>query len=202
MTDFHSATPALSAAINERLDFAPPGAYYEFGLYQGYTLWAVQQHAMKLGRDMWYYGFDSFRGIPPNDSGQWLPGEFECSRDEVLGNLFDHGADMSSVKLFEGWFSVEHFAGLLAHNAFEPAAVVVIDSDLYESCVPALWFVGRFLQPGTFVFFDDWKAYGNSPDAGEQLAWSEYLSRHENIRAEPVADFCRAGHIEIIRSMT
>jgi len=190
VSDFYSATPLLQDATARAFDLRPDAeGYYEFGLFKGYNLWAAEQYAHTMAPQCRFYGFDSFRGIPANNSGQWAEGEFACSREQVEKNLRDHGALMDRITLVEGWFA----ADMLDAVDMPPADVVVVDSDLYESAVPVLKFVGPLMRHGTVVIFDDWKAYDNDPNNGEQLAWAEFLADNPHIKAEMLWDFSQYG---------
>lgn len=190
MSSFYSATPALQAATLEAFDIAPKaGGYFEFGLFRGFNLCFAE--LCSRGRDYHLYGFDSFQGMPANSSGQWLQGEFCASLEEVQRYLQAAAADMSRITLIKGWF--KDVLPTLKVEDFRPAGVVVIDSDLYESCVEVLRFMAPLLRAGTVILFDDWQAYGGDPDAGEQRAWREFLADRP-VKTHDFIDFGKYGH--------
>jgi len=194
MSDFYSATPQLQDATAKAFDLRPDAlGYYEFGLFKGYNLWAAEQYSRAVAPNCRLYGFDSFEGIPANNSGQWVQGEFACSIEGVAANLADHGGDAYRISLIKGWFADEHFANVVRYWSLSPADVVVVDCDLYESAVPVLKFVGPSMRKGTVVLFDDWKAYNNSPNHGEQLAWAEFLADNPHINVDMLWDFGQFG---------
>ena len=49
------------------------------------------------------------------------------------------------------------------------------------------------MRKGTVVIFDDWKAYDNDPNNGEQLAWAQFLADNPHIKAEMLWDFSQYG---------
>lgn len=192
---FYSLTPQLAVAVAWAMDRLPrsseAGGYYEFGLFKGYTLWFAEHYTHQWFDEGWmFYGFDSFEGMPDNRvHPHWAPGNYRVSLEEVERHLQANGANMRRIALFKGWFSLDHFDDLAMRNHFLPARLVVIDSDLYESCVPVLAFIRPFLRTGTMVLFDDWHAYEDDPQQGEQRAWSEFLARNPEIRTRMCFDF-------------
>lgn len=181
MSDFYSLTPELGgmtevAMYEARHLFQQGAAYYEFGLFQGYNFWRAWRTG--ISPMMEYHGFDSFEGMPDNDTGYeaWHKGAYAVSMSEVRDNLNRHGMiDDPKIKLHKGWFSDEWFASLRERYHFPPAGVVVVDCDLYESTVPVLEFIRPYLVPGTIILLDDWT---DQPGDGERRAWNEFVARH------------------------
>jgi len=180
---FYSLSPDLQVATALAFREAVPrliadGAYYEFGIFKGYNL----LFAHKLEPFINCYGFDSFQGMPvvkgvhPHHS----KGMYGASVDEVRHHLVMHGADMRRVQLFDGFFGREWFKSLQEYP-FEPAAIAVIDCDLYLSAVPVLEFLVPLLRAGSVILFDEWKM--DSPS--EKDAWIQcslqYGLSHENL---------------------
>lgn len=178
---FYSLTPELSIAIiiamNQFADIDRCRGYYEFGVFKGYSLWFAQQYAHVLGKQWSCYGFDSFEGMPENDvHPNWTKGNYAADILEVVSHIAYHGGDLMSLRLFKGWFSPEYFAALQKDGMtnFLPADLVVIDSDLEESCEAVLPFISQYFVPGTVILFDDWYAYDGNQDRGEQGAWCRF----------------------------
>lgn len=198
---FYSLTPELSIATARGLLRASPlRGYYEFGIYKGYNLWFAEQYSRMLCPQCEeFYGFDSFEGLPANDvCPEWAEGNYAASKEEVESHLIRHGADMSRIYLVKGWFSLEYFQHLKEAWGFPPVGVAVIDSDLYESCVPVLQFLKPLLRANSILLFDDWKAYDNDPAKGEQGAWAEFLGENREIRCSEWFDFGKYGHAVVI----
>ena len=174
-----SLTPELQPATISIWEVAPPGAYFEFGLYQGANI----LHASKLEPKRECFGFDSFEGFPPMTDGEvrnhaHMPGHYRASFEEVQTNLTGSG-----VQLFKGWFSNEFFSSLPDLPA---VAIAVVDCDLYISAVPVLKYLVPKLVPGAIILFDDWKM----PAPCEREAWEETGADFEFM-----FDFGSYGHV-------
>ncbi|MBI4505444.1 MAG: hypothetical protein HY691_07910 [Chloroflexi bacterium] len=123
--------------------------YYEFGLFKGFSLWFAEQVSRDhRGEDFYFYGFDSFEGLPRSqvdmDPICWREGNYAASLEFVMNQLRSYGGDLEKTRLYKGWFSKELFNGLRENDEFLPAAICVIDCDVYESCVEALGFVKEY----------------------------------------------------------
>lgn len=181
------------------------GDYYEFGLYRGYTFWCAQREAVRLGLDnMNFYGFDSFEGLPDvsgadRNASIFIPGDYSASKAEVTEYLTEHGFDWTRGRLIEGFFDASLTEGLKAELGMRPAALIMVDCDLYQSTVPVLKFIESLLQDGTIVMFDDWHCFGEDPTKGEPRAFAEFLRRRPDIRAEHLCDYPTYGRIYVIR---
>lgn len=177
------------------------GDYYEFGLYRGYTFWTAQQAADQLNMtDMRFFGFDSFSGLPDvegadRDAGIFISGDYSCSKEEVTKYLSENGFDWTRGCLVEGFFDESLTEKLKQDLGLGPAAVVMIDCDLYQSAVPVLTFVEDLLQGGTVLLFDDWHCFGDDPQRGEIRAFSEFVERRPDWRAEHLADYGAYGRV-------
>lgn len=181
------------------------GDYLEFGVYQGETFVNAWQSARVTGRkDMRFYAFDSFRGLPdPNDSeidkgGEFREGQFASGRADFEQRLHRAGVDMGRVRVVEGFYE-ESLPDLKpADIGLEAASIVWIDCDLYSSTVCVLDFVTDLVQDGTVILFDDWYCFRARPDRGEQLACREWLEANPGITLVPYRDFHWAGRAFIV----
>ena len=78
---FYTLSPALTVAIVKAfkmLDKTCEGkAYYEFGLFKGFSFWFAEQISREYVGDGQFnlYGFDSFEGLPRS----------EVDRDPIIG---------------------------------------------------------------------------------------------------------------------
>jgi O-methyltransferase len=171
------------------------GDYYEFGLYQGHTFCVVQAAAEDLGfRDMQFFGFDSFEGLPPlrgSDVGsvEFSEGDYECSYDRVVEHLDKYGVDWKRTHLVKGWYDDLPASADECVPLMRGAALVLVDCDLYESTVPVLNFIAPYLRPGTIVMFDDWDSFNSSDDMGERRAFREFLEANPEWTAQPIFTF-------------
>ena len=130
---------------------------------------------MYLYRHWWpdatILGFDSFAGLPEEQSGEvrratWNKGTFNVEAtvyDRVLRDL----GPPPLTQLYKGYFneSLTQRLGKRLSKQLPPATLVDIDSDIYVSAYQALdWlFTHKLIVPGTVVAYDDWADYVCSP---------------------------------------
>jgi O-methyltransferase len=199
---------AIDLAMERIGEQALTGDYYEFGLYRGYSFWHAQNEADRLGlTGMRFFGFDSFEGLPEvegadREKGIFFSGDYACGRDQVYSRLEAEGFDWSRAALIEGFFDQSLTPEVKVDHAMGPAAVVLIDCDLYQSTVPVLAFLDDLLQDGSIVLFDDWYCFGDSGDRGEQRAFREFLADRPSWTAESWIDFPVYGKAFIMRRAT
>lgn len=193
--------PSITLSLESIAKSDLHGDYYEFGLYRGYTLWLAQREADRLGLDdMKFFGFDSFSGLPDvrgadRDAAIFIPGDYGASKAEVTRYLTEHGFDWRRGHLVEGFFDASLTEELKTKLEMRPAALVMVDCDLYQSTVPVLKFIENLLQDGTILIFDDWHCFSEDPTQGEPRAFAEFLSRRPDIQAEHVSDYPTYGRI-------
>lgn len=198
---FYTLSPGLPKALQaamaelEANGLLQQSDYYEFGVFRGYALYTAQAEARALGADaMRFYGFDSFQGLPDvppvdSDGSMFFSGQFSCPRGFVERALRKNGADLSTITLIEGFFEDSLTPELQAGHPFRPVGVAVIDCDLYASTVPVLNWLDKLLQPGSILMMDDWRAFGDRPDKGQQRALNEWLQHRTGITLESMFDF-------------
>ena len=170
------------------------GDYYEFGLYAGSAFHYVQREAARLGfREMNFWGFDSFQGLPQGhgEEANFGPGgNYACDRAtvEALHNRF--GVDWSRVHLIEGFYDTSLTDTLALEKGMKKASVVLVDCDVYVSSISVLKFIRPLLQDGTIIIFDDWGTFGDdtSEAKGEKKAFREFLLQHPEWRADDFLD--------------
>lgn len=203
---FESLHPANLKAITRALREGPPGDYYEFGVYKGFSLWFATCVAEALGRDdMVFHGFDSFDGLPapsgvderPDAFGNtFARGCFCAGRELVERFLASHGADMSRVRLVEGFYEDVLPALAREKRRFLPASVVLIDCDMYSSTKQVLEFLPAILQPGTILLFDDWLL--TDAECGQRKAYAEWVAGRPGFKVEPFCDFTEGKGFRIL----
>jgi hypothetical protein len=195
---------AIDQSFKRLKDAGIGGDYYEFGLFRGYTLWHAQQSADRIGlRSMRFFGFDSFDGLPEVEgsdrrAGIFVSGDYRCTREDVEQNLTGHGFDWARCVLVEGYFDQSLNDSVKREHRMGPAALVMIDCDLYQSTVPVLDFLADLLQDGSILLFDDWTCFSNE-DQGEPRAFREFLARHPEWTADVLMDFPRYGRAFTMR---
>lgn len=173
--------------------------YYEFGIFRGFNLWYTQALARALGvRDMRFFGFDSFFGIPPvsgvDEGGPFREGDFSAYKDDVAASLTKFGADWTKTFLVEGFFEDSLNPQTVAAHGLRPCAFCVVDCDLYSSTVTVLDFVRPLLADTAVLFFDDWEDFGGGEDKGEPKAFREFLERNRGeFDVQPFEDLVALG---------
>ncbi len=181
------------------------GDYLEFGVYTGASF-ASAFHAMQRAfqdastldawntardvverRELWkqirFVGFDSFQGLPASagidaQSRDFVEGKFTISQRGFEENITRAGVPRDRAIIVPGWFADTLTEATIQKHNLRNAAIVHIDSDLYESAKLALAFVTPLLVDGTVIIFDDWYTFRGNPNMGEQRAWSEWLASH------------------------
>lgn len=179
------------------------GDYYEFGVYNGVTLynsWLSHRFfhdGMLVNNDLPYeksegiksflrerpifYGFDTFEGMPENDEGEdtLKKQTFHGNQDLVIRRCRNAGLSDPDLVLVKGLFAENrHRVGS------RPAAVVNIDCDLYASAVDALSLIEGRLVQGSVVLCDDFNLFCADPRKGERRAVREFEER-SGFRLEP-----------------
>lgn len=203
-----SGLGAIDSMMERLRTEGPSGDYYEFGLYRGYTFWHAQKAADRIGiQGMRFFGFDSFDGLPEvkgedKKANFFVPGDYSCSKDEVVQLLSDHDFDWNRGTLIEGFFEDSLTDSLYRKHGMDPAALIMIDCDLYQSTVPALRFMEHMLQDGTVIIFDDWYCFGDVMDRGEPRAFREFLEDHPHWSAESIMEYPVYGKVFVVRGRT
>jgi len=196
---FSTSTPDTSPAIYECFAALAAtgvrGDYYEFGLWQGYSFSVAHAAAGSAGvTEPQFFGFDSFMGLPPltgpdAESHEFKAGDYAGGYEEVVSNLNRFGVDWERTHLIKGWYDDLPDSAAQLTSKMGPAALVLVDCDLYESTVPVLRFVKDRLQPGTIVMFDDWNCFDRSDDMGQRRAFREFLEENPGWQAAPLLSF-------------
>lgn len=209
---FSTSTPDTSPAIYKCFtilaDTGIEGDYYEFGLWQGYSFCVAQAAASSAGGTApQFFGFDSFEGLPPltgPDAGshEFKAGDYAGSYEEVVSNLNHFGVDWERTHLVKGWYDALPESAAHLATKMGPAALVLVDCDLYESTVPVLRFVRDRLQPGTIVMFDDWNCFDRSDDMGQRRAFREFLDQNPAWKAAPLLSFGWHGQAFTMQPVT
>lgn len=189
------------AAIDDLTDYLSgadlSGDYLEFGVFQGTTFAHAFNRMRWIFKDMRFFAFDSFEGLPAPQgldsvngfTSKFYESQFSCTEDEFLANLQRLGVDLSRVKTVKGWFNETLTPDAATKLGIEEIAAVWIDCDLYESTVPILKFITPYLSTGSVVLFDDWRCFRNLPTLGEQRACQEWLTENPQIKLRELFSF-------------
>ena len=208
---FYTASPNLLIALVRSFNYLKAnhpallqnGSYLEFGLFKGFSLWFAELLSREyVGKDFRLYGFDSFCGLPPSvvDKAEayWAPGAYACSIEDVSNSIEKSGGDFARITLVKGFYSEDVFRKALSNIALKPPAIVVIDSDIYESCKIVLDYFGPMLREGTIILFDDFNAFERSDKHGERRALKEFSAAHPSFRTREMFDFGWHGTAVIV----
>jgi hypothetical protein len=149
------------------------GLICEFGVATGSTIRCLAESVPLHDRIV--YGFDSFKGLPEPWAG--LPvGHFACNPPEVPDN----------VKLIVGWFD-RTLAPFLAIYP-DDAALLHIDSDLYDSARCVLEHFTPRIIAGTVIVFDEYFITGQERRAFRE--WLEKTGRGCRFEARSLEQLC------------
>lgn len=202
---FYTMSPDVLVAIVKAFNFQRQSAaggrnlldghaYYEFGMYKGFSFWFAEQIAREYtDSNFRFLGFDSFQGLPrPQldvEARVFDEGDFRGSYEIVTGNLRKYKADLTRMRLYEGFYSEHLFDQLRKKEQFPPISICLIDVDLYESCVPVLEFIKEYLVEGSILLFDDYNQLGANDNAGERRALIEFEKRNPGFKKEHLFDY-------------
>lgn len=134
------------------------GCFVEFGVFQGDSLIQTIKMATKyLGKNIDFYGFDSFKGMPPTKvpltqslGKSWAKGTFsDTSFDFVKKRLKKERLKATLVK---GVFSK---LKPLSSYGISKIRFANIDADIYEGYRDALELITPYIQIGTVILFDE-----------------------------------------------
>ncbi len=164
------------------------GDYLEFGVFQGRTFVPAYHFAQRNDlKNMRFYGFDSFEGLPAitgnDEGGEFREGQYSLSLNHFTKLISNRGVRLDKINLVKGWYDEVLNGDTKKHLSIKNAALIFIDCDLYESTVPVLNFITDYLQSGTIIAFDDWYCFRGSPEKGEQKAFKEWLHRNSSFEA-------------------
>jgi len=173
--------------------------YLEFGIFRGFNLWFAHATARLMEvRDMRFFGFDSFFGLPRvtgiDKDGPFHEGEFSVYRDEVERYFNRFGVDWKKVFLVEGFFDTSLTQKTKERFGLRRCSLCVVDCDLYSSTVSVLKFVESILDHSSLLYFDDWADFGSEAERGEPKAFAEFMERNgHKFEAEPFTDLMAIG---------
>ena len=201
----HMADLAVRFAKNNHVG----GSYLEFGVWRGSTF-SQFYHALRRHRlPLRMYAFDSFEGLPAPRELETLSGyepfrkgQFTCSEGDFHREMSARGVPSHAYTVVAGFYEDTLTETLHDTLGLEPAALVWIDSVLYESARAVLAFIGPLLQDGTLLMFNDFYRFKGSPDLGERRAFTEFLAASPRIRVTDYAKFSSVGQAFIVHVTT
>lgn len=181
------------------------GSYLEFGVWRGSTF-AQFYHTFRRHRlTMPMYAFDSFQGLPEpagvdalDGYERFRAGQFGCSALEFVAELRGRWVPETAYTMVAGFYEDTLRPELYDKLGIEGAALVWIDSVLYESARCVLEFIAPLLQDGTVLMFNDFYRFKGHPGLGERRAFSEFLAANPTILATDYAKFSSVGQAFIM----
>jgi len=203
--EFKPADPRLLISVHQCMHWlhgrhlCEGSDYLEFGIFRGFNVWYTQALARALGiKDMRFFGFDSFMGLPPVDGvdagGAFHEGDFSAYKDEVEMFLARFGVDWKKTYLIKGFFDQSLTPELKAKHALRRCSFCVVDCDLYSSATVVLKFVEPLLGDSSILLFDDWDDFGKGELKGEPKAFAEFQARNAaQLSTEPFEDLVSLG---------
>lgn len=204
---FYTLSPDVLVAIVKAFNLQRQGAadgrdllhghaYYEFGMYKGFSFWFAEQLAREYTDSTFrFLGFDSFEGLPQPqldvEARVFHKGDFRGSYEIVTRNLQTYKADLTKMQLYKGFYSEDFFHQLREKEQFLPVSICLIDVDLYESCVPVLEFIKEYLVEGSILLFDDYNQLREAQDdnSGERRALIEFEKRNPGFKKEHLFNY-------------
>jgi hypothetical protein len=169
---------------------------YSFGVYSGKTLTELQIHLCGNSLDPnWFYGFDSFEGLPKETKNIELYPEHYEGNFKIKTEIGNHIKDIlkklpyeNKTSLIPGFYDKVLNDHLFSLFNFKPAFFVEVDCDLHISTIQCLeWMIKhKLIIKDTVIYFDDWGGV-EEYKGGESLAWKELTEKY-NIKHELLWD--------------
>jgi len=199
----HMVDLAVRFVKNNRIE----GSYLEFGVWRGSTF-AQFHHTLRRYRiRAAMYAFDSFAGLPeprgldrPPGHEPFRAGQFSCSEQEFIAELRGRRVQDDAYTIVPGFYDRTLTAELARQLDLSRAALVWIDSVLYESAEPVLDFIAPLLQDGAILMFNDFFRFRGSPQLGERKAFDEFQREHPEIAITDYAKFGSVGQAFIVHT--
>jgi|TARA_B100000925_G_C21937375_1_gene442976 hypothetical protein len=147
----------------EKFSIPRDGYWFEFGVHTGATINTLSSFCDKI------YGFDSFEGLPEYWDVGYPKGKFK---------LNTHPKVKDNVELVVGWFD-ETLPKFIEENNIDKINFINIDCDLYQSTKTVFKNLGKYIRPGTYIYFDEFLVK-TSPieDNNEAKAFAEFLDEY------------------------
>ncbi len=177
------------------------GDYLEFGVSRGTSLACVHAVLRRLGLDqVRLIGFDSFEGMPADAAAEgWAKGLYHSTINATRRYLRSREVDMTRVSLVKGWFDDTLTQETRHRQNIGKASLIMIDSDTYGASKAALNFAALHIQKQAVIMFDDWGWRSEVGEIGQQEAFEEFLSEHQDLTAEPLETYLPQARVFLMR---
>lgn len=200
--------PALEKSLNRIFENGAieNGDYCEFGIFKGYAFWYAQNTAAKMGmKNMRFFGFDSFQGLPEIDTidqtnnGVFYKGQYAQSLENVKKDLNKKRVDWNKTFLIKGFFDKTLNDDLKEKYSLKKISLALIDCDLYTSTADVLNFIGDLIFDETILMFDDWNCFDKDNNRGQRRALKEFLEKNPIFTLEELFSYGTWGQVFIVR---
>lgn len=137
------------------------GYWLEFGVHSGATINKLSQCCDKI------YGFDSFDGLPEDWIGDHKKGHFTMDAPPAVSD---------NVELLIGWFD-ETLPKFVEEHEIDKISFINMDCDLYSSTKTVFKYLGPYIKPGTYIYFDEF-LLKKDMKRNEGVAFAEFLDEY------------------------
>ena len=163
-------------------EFPLGGNVLEFGVFEGRSFKSMVNYlfsdyqSSEFKSQTHVYGFDSFQGLPKEQSGIWCPerhteGAYRSSRKIIDTYIKSKPESIrENLHVVEGWYSDTLTLDL--QKQLGSCIFVNIDVDLYLSTIQVLDFIKPLIQKNTILYWDDWR----NPQDNYKGEWGEHLA--------------------------
>ncbi len=175
------------------------GDYLEFGCHRGRTfrMALTEARRQELGK-MRFHAFDSFQGLPDDDSGHdvdtYVKGSLKTEESAFMNLMTEHGIFPDRIRTHKGFYQDSLNPRLQTEliNEGTQAALICVDCDLIASTTAVFDFIAPFLQEGAIIYIDDYYAgYKGNPARSVAKTWHKFVE--DNKADWFFEDFLRVG---------
>jgi len=163
------------------------GDYLEFGVYTGSSFTCAMKCCRKNFKYLTgggkFFGFDSFKGfgeLDNKDKHNFFQDENFPSSLKLVEKRVKRFRKTFDIQLIEGFFCDSLKDGA-ASLGITKAKIIFVDSDTYTAAKDVFDFCAPIVQNGTIVVLDDAMSYKGNPNAGESLAFREFIEKNKLI---------------------
>lgn len=143
----------------------------EFGVHSGTTIKKIRD-TLDPSYEIW--GFDTFTGLPED----WIGTTLKKGCFDMGGKFPQIQITSGEIKLFKGLFS-DTLPPLIDAGELQTRQIglIHVDCDLYSSTKDIFNYIGKFIQVGTIIVFDEWHYnYDINCNNHEQKAFKEWIN--------------------------
>lgn len=198
--DFRTAVGAALDRLLEIEDPANLGDYLEFGVSRGTSMACTYQVlGEKALTDVRLFGFDSFRGLPPEAADEgWVPGAYASTEAATRRYLADRDVDLDRVRLIKGWFRDTCVESTKESLGLRKASLIMVDCDIYVATKEALDFVLPLVLDRAIIIFDDWGWRSDINLIGQREAFKECIEDVGEFQVERLEGYIPQSRIFLL----